>query len=217
MKNTIFVMALLALSIQGIGQAMTVEVPKSVAPYTHVESLSQSGTAPAETDLWTPMVPPVNALVMSMAEQGSSYDLENDYFVWNSLYYMIGLYGTQDWRVHEELNHYIIPMEMVEDYAFALFGYSDHLPEIPEMLQSFVEFDSESQVYHWQKGDASLTDSRLVDMIPLGDGTFEIHGEFFAEDHDLVLWYFSGVIQENDSMFGYSIVDFSIDPVIFVN
>lgn len=217
MKKTLLVIGLLALSIQGISQAMTVEVPKSAAPYTLVETLSQAGTAPAETDHWTPMVPPVNALVMSMAEQGATYDLNDDYFIWNSLYYMIGLYGTQDWRVQEDINHYVVPLEMVEDYAFALFGYSADLPNIPEQLQLFVEYDSETQVYHWQKGDASLTDSRLVDMIPLGDGLFEIHGEFFAEDHDLVLWYFHGIIYENDSMFGYSIVDFSIDPVIFVN
>lgn len=217
MKKSLCVLALLGLSLQGIYQARTIEIPTRAVPYGYVESLSHLGTAPAETDVWSPMVSPVNALVMSMAERECDYNLEDEYFIWNSLYYVIGLYGTQDWRMVETDDIYLVPREMVEDYAFAMFGFSENLPYIPYEMIDFIQYDDESEVYHWQKGDASLTDSRLLSLTDMGEGKNYFTGEFFALENNLVIWYFQGVLVENESMFGYSIDSFAIEPVIFVN
>lgn len=213
MKKTLFVLALLSLSVQGFNQATKLQVPVIHTPVAFVETLSQTGSVPAVTDVWAPMVAPVNALVMSMAERGGEYDPQDATFMWNSLYYVIGLYGTSDWRTMEQGDYYLIPEEVVADYAYALFGNSEDLPPIPENLTEFVIYHEEEGNYLLKKGESSLTDSRLVHISFLEENRYEAQGEFYSLVDQSVLWEFTSVLVKNDSMFGYHIVDFSITPV----
>lgn len=210
MKKMLFLLAMLTLSIQGTYQAVKLDVPTRTVPTGVVKTLSVTGTVPAEHDVWSPMVAPVNALAMCMMEKQVDYQLNNPEFLWNSLYYMVGVYGTGDWRVIDQGDSYFIPVELVEDYAYALFGDKVSLCDIPEELEDFISYDKASSGYIWNKGDSALVDSRVCEMTSLGGKRHEVTGELYDLSNGTVICEFLSILEENDSMFGYHIENFVI-------
>lgn len=212
MKKLLTTLFLVGFSLQGISAAHNTSTMNLNPTEIHMVSLSQ-GSLPAQTDFWSPMISPVNALVMCMAERNLDFSPDDASFLWSSLYYMIGIYGTDDWRVQEGKDYYLIPEEMVLDYAVSLFGATANLPEIPSNLQEDIQYDGNSKTFRWSKGDAALVSSQLVSLEQTEEGTFFISGEFLALDTGCLLWKFTGTLSPQDNMFGYEILEFEITPI----
>lgn len=168
------------------------------------------GTVPAESGPMDGMIPPINALVLSMLEHDLIYDENSDVFLWNSVYYMISLYGQMDSRAELTDDALILPTETLEDYASALFTNYCGLPQLPEQLMDRVSYDAQSDSYRLARGDAGLSETRLSVAHHLPDGSIQVEGELVALATEETLCSFSAILTANNSMFGYSISGLNI-------
>lgn len=159
---------------------------------------------------WEAMESPVTALVMSMYERDLQYQVEEPYFVWSALYYMVGIYESRDWRVEEQGDWIVVPEEMIQDSAFALFGYSLDLPEIPEELADFIQ-KKEDFTYHLAQGDPSLTACKLITTTEQADGSLLLTGETVFLVDGSILYEFSVILKENQGMYPYFVSDVTIN------
>lgn len=168
------------------------------------------GSVPADSAPLDAILLPVNALVLSMVEQGMTYDDGSDEFVWNVLYYMLSLYGQVDSRVELVEDTLILPAETAQDYLAALFSGRSDLPALPESLTDRVVYDPENDQFLLARGDFGLAESRLGPVERAADGTCLVGGTLTALDTEEVLCTFRAVLAENDTMFGFSILDLTI-------
>ena len=168
------------------------------------------GSVPAESAPMEGMIPPINALVLSMLEQDLVYDEDSDVFLWNSVYYMISLYGQMDSRAELTDDTLILPTETLEDYAAALFTNYHGLPQLPEQLKDRVSYDSQNDTYRLARGDAGLSETRLSAARQMPDGTIQVNGTLVALENENPLCSFTAVLTANNSMFGYSISGLNI-------
>lgn len=205
MKKTITAIALvmsIVVSMSGFAFAKSTQAPASEEPFI-------SGSVPAESAYLDGMIPPVNALVMCMLEQGLAYDESDDVFFWNSLYYMISLYGQMDQRAERTDDTLILPTEMVQDYAAALFVSYDGLPKLPAALADRVRYDAAQDSYLLARGDAGQTELKLDSAQP-HSGKVQVAGALVALEDGSELCRFQAVLIPNDSMFGYAIAGLTI-------
>lgn len=168
------------------------------------------GTVPAQSGRFDSMIPPLNAMVMSMLEQGLDYDESNDVFVWNSLYYMISLYGQMDSRAELTDERLVLPAETVEDYAAALFTNYDGLPKLPGCLKDRVAYDAQNDSYSLARGDAGLSEVVIRNISRLDNGAVAVSGVMAALEDGHALCGFTATLTANNSMFCYSISDLNI-------
>lgn len=194
------VLLLLTWSIWGI-RSVPQSQPTEKIPLT---------SSPIAFHFWNPSLPPINAIALAMVERDLSYAPNDPDFLWSCLFYMIGLYGHEDWRVIEQAQQLFVPEEVVHDYRSALFQTSPSLPTLPSSMVGFIQYSPYSSAYLWTKGDCALVDTRITVITPLGGGRHQIEGELFALEDGAILWDFVGVLEENNSLFGYSIENFSV-------
>lgn len=168
------------------------------------------GTVPAQSTAVEGMIPPINALVLCMLEQGLDYNDTDDVFLWNSLYYMISLYGQCDLRAELTDESLILPSEVVQDYAAALFTNYNGLPQLPEALKDRVRYDSSTDCYYLERGDAGLSETRIEQVEHLVGGGLRVDGVLVALEDGSELSRFSAKLDANDSMFGFSVSDLTI-------
>ncbi len=208
MKKTLISISLIATllcSMVGLAYADNVKDLQNRAGMDFV-----AGTVPAQSGAMDGMVPPVNALVLCMLEHDLEYDENSDVFLWNSLYYMISLYGQMDDRAELTDESLILPSETVADYAAALFTNYKGLPELPVQLWDFVTYDSQNDSYVLARGDAGLSETVIETVTDLNDGTSQVTGALVALEDNSVLCRFTATLTANNSMFGYSISDLNI-------
>lgn len=179
-------------------------------PVPPAQSVFVPGGVPAQSGPMEGMVPPINALVLCMLEQDLDYDESDDVFVWNSLYYMISLYGQMDSRAELTDDTLTLPGETVADYAAALFTHFDGLPQLPEELKDRVTYDEAQDLYHLARGDAGLSETRLAAAEKMSGGKLDVSGDLVALENERPLCSFRAVLSENNSMFGYSISGLTI-------
>lgn len=207
MKKVMLMMALCGVAALGVEKSASPVGEVYLPMETSVQRLSV--VEEAVLDPWTGMSPGVNALVMAMVERDVVYDLADDTFIWNALYYMIGLNMVEDFRVIDCEDSYLVSKEMVEDCAYALFGDMVSLPKVPQSLADFVVEEEEG--YRLAKGDAALVSCLLEETKDLGDGVYVLEGVFVSEPDDMmVLCGFTGTVVKDDGMFGYHFVDLSL-------
>lgn len=203
MKKVTFMLALLAVTAQFI----TVGNP----PIENHVSMEQpsvqrlSYVADETPDPWGQMAPVVDSLVLAMADRGLDYDLENPDFLWASLYYLVSINQVSDFRVTEREDSYLIPEEMMQDCAYALFGDAT-LPELPESMTGFVT--KEGDDYVLAKGDKPLVEVVLNQIQDLGDGSYVFHGSLVSLPEDMAeICQFETTVSMSNGMFGYSVLD----------
>lgn len=168
------------------------------------------GSVPAESYDMEGMIPPINAMVLCMLEQGLDYDESDDAFVWNSVYYMISLYGQMDSRAQLTDGELILPAETVEDYAASLFTDYEALPQLPEELSDRVTYYEEDDSYHLARGDAGLSEIRVDEVERLPGAKSQVSGALVALEDESAICTFTAVLMANESMFGYSISELAI-------
>lgn len=165
----------------------------------------RDGDVPAQSAMEDTMLPPVTALVMSMVEKEMSYNSSDAQFCWNSLYYMLSLYGQLDSRAQLTDDTLILPTEAVQDYAAALFGDLNGLPQLPQSLEDSITVAD--GLYYLSRGDAGLSTIEIGSTLNLDDGTVLAMGQMVYDVDGTVLCTFTVKLQPNDTMFGYSICD----------
>lgn len=170
-----------------------------------------AGTVPADSELTDAILLPIHALVLSMTEHELTYNDQSAPFVWNALYYALSLYGQADDRAQLTEDALLLPSESVHDFSRALFANLDVLPALPDELDGFVHYDAASDVYHLALGDFALTQTQLGTLSPLPDGTFTVDGTLTSLEDGTALCSFRVTLVENDTMFGFSILDVSLD------
>lgn len=166
------------------------------------------GSVPADSALTDGISLPLTALALSMLEGGLTYDANSDSFIWNALYYVLTLFGHEDARAEVTEQALLLPSECVQDFFAALFGRCDMLPAIPAALSDRVTYDSVEDRYGLALGDLALADIALTSPVPVEDGLFTLDGTLTAPADGHVLCSFRTVLEANDTMFGFSIVDF---------
>lgn len=181
----------------------------SAAPQTQFEEVGfLPGSVPADSALTDGISLPLSALALSMLESGMDYDAGSDTFVWNALYYVLSLYGHEDDRAQVTEHSLLLPSECIGDFFAALFATRDALPAIPAELTDKVKYNSHTDLYELALGDPALVALEQASPVPAADGLFTLDGTLTAPADGHILCTFRAVLVENDTMFGFSIVDF---------
>lgn len=167
------------------------------------------GSVPAEAGLTDGIRLPIHALVLSLWEHELTYDTQSAPFVWNALYYALSLYGQADDRAQLTEDALLLPSEVVHDFANALFANLNDLPPLPEE-NDFVSYDALTDTYHLSIGDFAETQLLPGALTQLANGSFRMEGTLTALENDAPLLRFHVDLQENDTMFGFSILDVSL-------
>ncbi len=155
-------------------------------------------------------VPPVDSLVMCMLERGYSYRPNSDDFFWASLYYMLGIYGSEDTRAVVEDDTIAFPSEVVSDYAASLFTQYSGLPEIPASLRESIDYDAATDSYVIARGDAGLSETVLGEGTPCGENSFLVPGQIVSLEDGSVICEFEVILTEGEHMFPYTVTDLLI-------
>ena len=209
MKRTLISLALTAALLCTLGGWAYAAGDKDLRTSAPAEGY-MPGDVPAESTAMDAMVPPINALVLCMLEQDLVYDEDSDVFLWNSLYYMVSLYGQMDTRAELTDDTLILPSETMRDYAAALFTNYAGLPALPAHLKDRVRYDAAQDCYYLARGDAGLSETRVDQANRLPGGLLQVSGALIALEDESELCRFHAVLSANDSMFGYSISDLEI-------
>lgn len=169
-----------------------------------------NGTVPAESELTEAILLPIHALVLSLWEHEQTYDPQSSSCVWNALYYALSLYGEADSRAQLSDEALLLPSEAVNDFSRALFANLDTIPPIPADSNAFVSFDTATDTFALAIGDFALTQVRLDALTAQPDKTFTLDGSIVSCEDNTTLLSFRAVLAENDTMFGFSILDVSL-------
>lgn len=169
-----------------------------------------AGSVPADATLMDAIGLPIHALVLSMTEHEFAYDPQSAPFVWNALYYALSMYGEADDRAELTQDALLLPSESVDDFFRALFAGLDTLPALPEQMDGFVSYHSNSDMYRLALGDFALTQIRLGQLMAQENGTFTVDGTLTSPEDSAPLSSFRVTLTENDTMFGFSILDVSL-------
>ena len=208
MKKKLISIALIVAVFCSLGGLAYADDVKDLRSRDGVEFIP--GTVPAQSTSLEGMVPPVNALVLSMLEHDLDYDESSDVFLWNSVYYMISLYGQMDSRAELTDELLIIPSETAADYAAALFSNYNGLPALPEQLKDRVTYDEISDTYSLARGDAGLSETQILQVKEFADGSLEAFGAVVSLADESIMCTFTARLDVNNSMFGYSISELNI-------
>lgn len=212
--STLVLTALLLPMTSGV---MAEEEPSSLIPPA-VELFDpgpaeafRPGSVPADSSLTDAIRLPVTALAQTMLETGLSYESANDTFVWNTLYYALSIFGQLDDRAQLTDQALLFPSETAQDYLRALFRDRTLLPPVPVPLQDAVRYDPLTDLYCLSLGDLGLTQLSLSAPTPAQDGLVMVEGTLTSPDADEPLCTIRVLLEANDSMFGFSIVNAKLD------
>lgn len=182
-------------------------LPQATAP----DVVFPAGSVPADCALLDGIQLPIHALILSMAEHEHDYDIQSPAFVWTALYYALSMYGEADDRAQLTQDALMLPSEAVHDFARALFAKLEKLPQTPTHLSDFVHYEATTDTYRLSLGDFAETQIQTGNLISQADTSFLLDGRLTALEDSSPLCTFNVTLLENDTMFGFSIVDVSLD------
>lgn len=205
MKKLILSLTLIALLTASLGGAAFAQSQQE--PLPEVTTETAQGSAPAQADASQSMYPAVHALVMAMTENHLDYDTEDPEFLWTSLYYMLSLYGEMDERSELTDDTLILPSEVVQDYAAALYPDVATLPEIPAPISERISYRASDGTYRLARGDEGLSQVTVEPPIYLSSGPVVMNGALKSLEDGSDLRKFQVTLAARDCMFGYIITD----------
>ncbi len=201
--------ALMAAKVSADDHSLNADV--SIADETtNPDVVFPDGSVPAESELTEGIQLPIHALVLSMWEHELPYNVQSAPFVWNALYYALSLYGETDDRAQLTDEALLLPSEAVHDFSRALFAQLDTLPTLPPELNGFMRYEETSDSYCLSLGDFALTQLQLGPLTAQTDGSFTLEGTLSGLEDGASLCSFRATLLENDTMFGFSILDVSL-------
>lgn len=186
-------------------------IPDPLPQAAEPDVVFPAGSVPADSALLDGIQLPIHALVLSMTEHEQCYDVNSPDFVWTALYYALSMYGEADDRAQLTHEALLLPSESVHDFARALFAKLKTLPPIPTQLADFVSCENSTDTYWLSLGDFAQTQLQSGELTPQADGSFLLTGTLTALEDAAPLCTFTVTLLENDTMFGFSVADVSLD------
>lgn len=165
------------------------------------------GSVPADSSVMDAIQLPINALVLSMAEHGLVYDANSDDFVWNALYYALNMYGQADDRAQLDGDTLMLPSESAQDFLCALFAQRSQLPPLPDALSDRIGYDALTDQFCLTIGDLGLAQTVFNAPVCTGNGLYTVDGSLTNPEDGSILCSFRITLVENESMFGFSVVN----------
>ena len=194
--------SLLTASLGGVAFAQSQqELPSNLSSSETVQ-----GSAPAQTNVSEAMYPAIHALVLAMTENHLEYNPADPEFLWTSLYYMLSLYGQMDERAEFTDDTLLLPSEVIQDYAAALYPDVSSLPKIPAAISTRIS-QAGNDIYRLARGDEGLSQVTIEVPIRLSNGTFVLNGALMSLEDNSVLREFQVTLLPRDCMFGFTITD----------
>ncbi|MDO4531665.1 MAG: hypothetical protein Q4C06_06750 [Bacillota bacterium] len=178
---------------------------------------------PKETEMpenMASMAAPIDALARCTLEQGRVYDPNDPEFMWISLFYFVGAYGSEYPSIYEmpETYQLMVIEPAMADHAAALFADFSELPELPASMEGNITYDAEIDTYYVSRGDVGLSETRLTSFTETEEGyavTAELWGigpeEELIRAYDVVLVDNPHLEEATYPVYSYSIQ--SITPV----
>jgi len=211
-KRIPLLLALCLLVIPMTGTVSADDHDPAFSPEPALQTVEQditfpAGSVPADSALLDGIQLPIHALALSMLEHEDTYDTQSPDFVWNALYYALSMYGQADDRAQLTPEALLLPSESVHDFARALFARLESLPSVPPQMADFVPYEAATDTYWFAPGDFAETQPLLGDLTKQPDGSFLLDGSLTALEDNTPLCTFRITLLENDTMFGFSIVD----------
>ncbi len=204
MKKLVLSLSLFALLATSLGGAAFAQARQEASPVLSPEEIH--GSAPAQPDASESMYPAVHALVMAMTENHLDYDPEDPEFLWTSLYYMLSLYGQRDERAEVTDDSLLLPGEVIQDYASALYPDVSRLPDIPASISQRISQAGDG-IYRLARGDEGLSQVTVEPSIRLKNGTAILNGALVSLEDGSALREFQVTLLPRDCMFGYILTD----------
>ena len=187
MKKLLTSLLVVTMLLVSLGGAVLAE-PRQPSAETE-DQIHEAGTVPAQTDVWTAMLPPIHALVATMVENDMTYDSDSSLFQWTSLYYMLSLYGQMDDRAELSDAYMTLPSEAILDYAAPLFPQLTELPQLPQDLADRITYHAASDTYQLARGDEGLSQLKLTASYPTGNTGRLISGQMiYLETGEVLYW-----------------------------
>lgn len=177
---------------------------------TNPDVVFPAGSVPAQSERTEGIRLPLHALVLAMWEHELTYDIRSAPFVWNALFYALSLYGEADDRAQLTDEALLLPSEAVYDFARALFADLEELPALPPEADGFVSYETTSDTYRLSLGDFAQTQLQTGVLTAQADGSFVLDGSLLALEDNTPLCSFRVTLQENDTMFGFSVTEISL-------
>ena len=119
---------------------------------------------------------------------------------------MLSLYGQMDERAELTDDTLILPPEVVQDYAAALYPDVSSLPDIPSPISQRIT-QARDGTYRLARGDEGLSQVTVEPPICLSNGTLVMNGALIALEDGSTLREFQVTLLPRDCMFGYRITD----------
>lgn len=204
MKKLILSLTLFALLSASLGGVVFAQPQREPLSQTSPDTVQ--GSAPAQADASQVMYPAVHALVMAMTENHLDYNPKDPEFLWTSLYYMLSLYGQMDERAELTDDALLLPGEVIQDYAAALYPDVSSLPDIPAPISQRISQTGDG-IYRLARGDEGLSQVTVEPPIYLTEGTVVINGALVALEDGSTLREFQVTLLPRDCMFGFIVTD----------
>ncbi len=139
------------------------------------------------------MLMPMDALMMTVVEQGQDYDPSSPDFFWGALYRELGLYaGASSLITTEESGEIKVPRQTAQEFATGLFAAYSDLPALPESLSSMIRYDEGWDAYFLSPGDRGLSAAELLTASPTEDGGYDMTARLYdvTDSSDICVYRF---------------------------
>jgi hypothetical protein len=149
------------------------------------------------------MLPVFDSLIRILLDEGAVYGPRDPDFFWNAVYLM-----AVNWEsfhplaeISEDWVNLLLPVQLVQELATALFADYNGLPDVPVSTSGAVSYDDTSGVYSFTLSDMGETYSQIDASTYTDDGCvfvialFKAYGE---GEEDEVLGQFEFTIQPNE-------------------
>ena len=123
-------------------------------------------------------------LMLGLCKQlsyGESYDSSNAAFFWNSIYAAIngGSWIHPDISLSDDGSGYMVPKEVMAEYANAMFAGTESLPDIPEGVDG-VFYDDDFGGYQLMSSDSYAGNLEITNVTETADG-YEVETAYTAK------------------------------------
>ncbi len=181
-----FIPVVLAIALSTCGCTLNSSSTSSDSASDKVVSTADDTVKSMPENMQT-MIEPADALNTCMVEQNMTYDPENPEFVWKAIFYLAGMYQTDNADAIVEDSTFSLPSETVKELAKVLFNAMDTLPAIPDGIDVNISYDEANDRYTFALGDRGLSYPEVVSYVDNGDKTYAITVNLVdAEDNTII-------------------------------
>jgi hypothetical protein len=168
-----------------------------------ITALPAASASESAGDDVTKMLPVFDSLIRVLLDEDAVYDPRDPDFFWNAVYLT-----AVNWEsfhplaeISEDWVSLMLPVQLVQELAAALFADYDGLPNVPETVSGAVSYDEPLGIYSFTLSDMGETYSQIDASKHADDGSLSVIVLFKAYgegEEDEVLGRFEFTVQPNE-------------------